>query len=223
VHFGSKIVFDGKGKLYFSIGERGGMEAALDVKSPVGKIFRINDDGTVPRDNPFVNVPGAVGAIWSTGHRNPQGLTLGLDGSLWDTEHGPRGGDELNLITKGASYGWSQVAFSINYNDSPFRIPWNTGDMKHTLPVYRWLPSIGASGLDTVRGAAFPGWRGDLVAGGLSGANLDRFRVQNGKLIEHEELVWGMGRVRDVAVSPEGYIHLALNQPDKIVRLVPVR
>lgn len=223
VHFGTRIAFDGKGNLFFAIGERGGMMAAQDPKTAVGKIYRVKDDGKVPADNPFAKEPGAIGAIWSIGHRNPQGLIVDLDGNLWDTEHGPRGGDEVNHIVKGANYGWPSYGFSINYNDSPLSIPWPKNGEKITLPVFRWLPSTGACGLDVARGAAFPKWKGDLLAGGLAGTNLDRIRVKNDKVVEREVLVQGMGRVRDVAVAANGEVYVTLNQPDKIVKLTPVK
>ena len=220
VHFGSKIVF-AKGQVYFSVGERGTNMGAQSLTTPFGKVMRLNDDGSVPKDNPYVGTADAEPATWTYGHRNPQGLSFDLEGNLWDTEHGPRGGDELNLLSKGANYGWPVVAFSINYSDTPFRLPWPKPDEKINLPTFRWLPSIGASGLDVVDGAAFPNWKGDLVAGGLSGANLDRIRVKGGKLVEREELIHGMGRVREVAVHQDGSIYIALNNPHKIIRLVP--
>lgn len=219
VHFGCRLVFD-KGYLYFGIGERGNQNRAQDLARPNGKIYRIFDDGRIPSDNPFVNTEGAIKSIWSYGHRNPQGLVMDLNGGLWDTEHGPRGGDEVNLIKKGANYGWPNFAFSINYNDSAFASPWDPSG-KIAMPAFRWLPSIGACGLDLSRGAAFPAWNGDLLAGGLSGANLDRIRMKDGQFVEREELIFGMGRVRDVSVAPDGTIYVALNQPDKIVRIVP--
>ncbi len=226
VHFGSRIVFDGKGKIYFAIGERGNGDLAQNLSRPNGKIYRVNEDGTVPSDNPFVgkevNGMKAIGAVWSYGHRNPQGLVMDLNGVLWDTEHGPRGGDEINRIQKGANYGWPIVAFSINYNDSPYRIPWPTADQKFVMPVFRWLPSIGACGLDVVRGPGFPKWKGDLIAGGLSGQNVDRIRIKDDKVVEREELIQGMGRVRDVVYGVDGNIYVVLNQPDIVIRLVPV-
>jgi glucose/arabinose dehydrogenase len=216
IHFGNKIVFDRKGHVFFSVGERGSGEKAQDLSMPNGKIYRVNEDGTIPSDNPFPNSP-----IWTYGHRNPQGLVIDLDGTLWDTEHAPRGGDELNRIQKGNNYGWPIISFGINYNDSPLVVPWPTADQKFTMPVFRWLPSVGTSGLDVVRGNAFPEWKGDLVAGGLSGQNLDRFRIKDDKVVDHEELIQGQGRVREVAVAPDGTIYVALNGPDKIIRLVP--
>lgn len=220
VHFGSRIVFDGKGHVWFVVGERGGNLLAQELTNPFGKTYRLNEDGSEPKDNPFVGTPDAIKGIWSYGHRNQQGLAMDLKGDFWVTEHGPRGGDEVNKIEKGANYGWPVVAFSINYNDTPFRTPWTT-EKKITMPVFRWLPSIGACGLDVYRGKTFAKWSGDLLAGGLSGQNLDRIRVQNGALVEREELIFGMGRVREVIVGPDGYVYIALNGPDKVVRLVP--
>ena len=215
VHFGSKIVFKGE-HVYFSVGERGtNMRVQQENESPYGKIMRMTLDGKVPSDNPIGGNP-----MWSTGHRNQQGLAFDLEGNLWDTEHGPRGGDEVNLIQKGGNYGWPVRAFSINYSGAPFRTPWNKPGESFVLPVFRWLPSIGASGMDVVRGDAFPQWRGDLLAAGLVGQNLDRFRMKDGKMVEHEELLHGHGRIRDIAVHKDGTVYLALNGPDKVVRLV---
>ena len=214
--------------MYFCIGERGSGAHAQDLARPNGKVHRLFDDGQVPDDNPFVGNPDAVKSIWSYGHRNPQGLVFDLDGKLWDTEHGPRGGDELNLIQKGGNYGWPIVAFSIDYSGQALTTPW-TADGKApppdgatiVMPVDRWLPSIGACGLDVVRGDSFPAWKGDLVAGGLSGANVDRIRIKDGKSVEREELIHGMGRVRDVVTAPDGTIYVVLNDPDHVIRMVP--
>ncbi|MCW5765292.1 MAG: PQQ-dependent sugar dehydrogenase [Phycisphaeraceae bacterium] len=233
VHYGCRIVFDPKdpGLMYFGIGERGQMDLAQNLERPNGKVYRVRDDGSVPKDNPFVGRGGGTyEQVWSFGHRNPQGLAFDLNGSLWDTEHGPRGGDELNLIEKGANYGWPLVSYGINYSGAPFRAPWSevmgargtpkTGGAVR-MPVYRWLPSIGACGLDVARGPAFTKWKGDLFAGGLSGANVDRLRIADGKLVEREEIFHGQGRVRDVVCGPDGTIYIVLNGPDKVVRLVP--
>lgn len=221
IHFGCKIAFQGD-YVYFSVGERGtNMRVQQEPESPYGKVMRLTLDGKVPADNPVSGNP-----MWTTGHRNPQGLAFDSEGNLWDTEHGPRGGDEVNLIRKGANYGWPVHAFSINYNDMPFVTPWNKPGESFALPVFRWLPSIGASGLTLVRGAAFPSWNGDLLAGGLSGENLDRFRMKGGAMVEREELLHGLGRVRDVNVHRDGTVYVVLNRldasrPDRVVRLVP--
>lgn len=242
LHFGCKIVFDkpaadGRRIMYFGIGERGLMDMAQDLARPNGKIHRLWDDGKVPDDNPFIGREGAYESIWSYGHRNPQGLILDLQGNLWDTEHGPRGGDELNLVDKGRNYGWPVVSFGINYQGTPFRQPFpdllgaragaETPDI--AMPAFVWIPSIGACGLDVVApgpaGEAFPEWRGDLLAGGLSGRNVDRIRVKVengiGVVVEREEIVHGMGRVRDVAMGPDGSVYIVLNGPDRVIRLVP--
>lgn len=242
LHFGSRTVFsppvDGtKRYIYFSIGDRGRQEMAQDLSRPNGKIFRVWEDGSIPTDNPFIGKQGQNGpayeAIWSYGHRNPQGLTLGLDGLLWNTEHGPRGGDEVNNIKPGKNYGWPKVAYSINYSGVPGWTPWQEPTPEPTSeptsqptpepleqPVMRWMPAIGACGLDIVRGTMFPAWKGDLVAGGLSGQNVDRIRVDATGLIEREELIYGMGRVRDVVCGPEGAIYVVLNDPDTVIKLV---
>jgi glucose/arabinose dehydrogenase len=250
LHFGSRIVFrkaadQDRHHVFFSIGDRGenprrnADQSAQLLSKPHGKVFRLWDDGSVPDDNPFVNTPDAYPAIWSFGHRNPQGLVFDFAGNFWDTEHGPRGGDELNRIEKGRNYGWPIVAFSINYNDAPFKTPWPESATKRdpdvlskniAMPVFRWLPSIGACGLDTirpgVRGEAFQDWKGDLIAGGLSGQNVDRLRIRETttgvfELAEREELLHGVGRVRDCVCGPDGAIYVVLNQPDKIIRLSP--
>jgi aldose sugar dehydrogenase len=221
VHFGSRIVFDGQGHLFFSIGDRGAMQHSQDLSRPNGKVFRVREDGSIPSDNPFVGRADALGQIWSYGHRNPQGLVFGLDGNLWSTEHAPRGGDELNVVERAANYGWPVVSFGINYNDTPFRTPWPPEASDITMPVYRWIPSTGVCGLAVATGPAFPNWKGDLLAGGLAGQNIDRIRIENGKIVEFEEIFFGQGRVRDVKTAPDGTIYVVLNDPDKVVRLVP--
>jgi glucose/arabinose dehydrogenase len=150
-------------------------------------------------------------------------LAFDAKGDLWDTEHAPRGGDEVNKIEKGANYGWPIISFGINYNDTAYALPWPGPGQDFKMPAFRWLPSIGACGLDLIDGAAFPKWKGDMVAGGLSGQNVDRLRLVDGKLVEREELIQGMGRVRDVMTGPEGAIYIVFNEPDKVVRLVPTR
>ena len=233
LHFGNRIVFQKAPAgaksayyVYWSIGERGNGAHAQDLTRPNGKVHRLFDDGQVPDDNPFVGKADAVKSIWSYGHRNPQGLVFDLAGNLWDTEHGPRGGDELNLVQKGGNYGWPVVAFSINYSGEALTTPW-TADGKApdgatiVMPTYRWLPSIAACGLDVVQGDAFPAWKGDLVAGGLAGAVVDRVRIKDGKMVETEELIQGIGRVRDVRTAPDGTIYVVLNDPDHVIRLAP--
>ncbi|MEK6702550.1 MAG: PQQ-dependent sugar dehydrogenase [Planctomycetota bacterium] len=229
-HFGSRIVFDPKdsGMLFFSIGERGAQQFAQDVTRPNGKVYRVRDDGTIPKDNPFVGKAKAYESVWSHGHRNPQGLVFDLQGRLWDTEHAPRGGDELNEVKRAANYGWPTICFGINYSGAPFQTPWQkpkAGEPELTMPALRWLPSIAACGLDVVKpgpaGEVFPNWKGDLMAGGLAGQIVERLRVKDGAVVEHEEIVHGMGRVRDVATGPDGSVYVVLNSPNKVIRLLP--
>lgn len=242
LHFGSRIVFTepskedkaGRRYVYFCIGERGRGENAQELSRPNGKVHRVWEDGEIPSDNPFVAQEKAIKSIWSYGHRNPQGLVLDLNGNLWDTEHGPRGGDELNLIAKGRNYGWPKVSYGINYNGAALGVPWpelagkEVEDLNINMPKLVWLPSVGVCGLDVARpgpaGEVFPKWNGDLFAGGLSGQSVDRLRVTaDGAVTEREEIVHGLGRVRDVATAPDGSIYIVLNDPDNVVRLAPVK
>ena len=229
VHFGTRFVFD-KGYLYFVIGERGGLMQAQDLSRPNGKIHRLHDDGRVPEDNPFVNTPDAIPSIWSYGHRNPQGLTMDpRDGSLYDTEHGPRGGDELNLIQPGNNYGWPVVTLGMNYDGMPMSYPGPDGGKVLSVtakegmepPITFWVPSIAACGLDYYGGDRFPKWKGDLFAGALAQQEIRRIHIENHKVVSQEIILKNIGRVRDVAAGPDGLLYVILNDPDRLVRLVP--
>ena len=221
VHFGTRFVFD-KGYIYFVIGERGGMMEAQDLSRPNGKIFRLHDDGRVPADNPFVKTPGAIAGIWSYGHRNPQGLTIDpRDGAIYNTEHGPRGGDELNLVQPGRNYGWPVITYGMNYDGTPMVSITAKEGMEQ--PLVYWVPSIAASGLDLYAGDKFPQWKGDLFAGGLAQQEVRRIRVKDRKVVSQEIVLKNIGRVRDVAAGPDGFLYVILNGPDRLVRLVPAR
>lgn len=242
VHFGCRIVFDppayreakaDKRYVYWSIGERGQGQHAQDLTRPNGKIHRLFDDGSVPKDNPFADAAskekGLLASIWTYGNRNPQGMVFDLEGNLFQTEHAPRGGDELNLVKKGANYGWPMVSYGIEYSGMPRSTPWpDVSGVNEAIemPVDIWLPSIAVCGLDVVRpgpkGEAFPGWKGDLLAGGLAGQCVDRLRIVDGKVVERENVLRGVGRVRDVVTAPDGSVYLVLNGPDKVVRMAPV-
>ena len=218
IHFGSRMVFD-SGYLYFIVGERGGMMEAQDITRPNGKIYRVYPDGGIPKDNPFVAEKNAIPGIWSYGHRNPQGLAIDpRDHSLYATEHGPRGGDEFNIIRKGANYGWPVISYGMNYNGTPLTGITEKPGMEQ--PLLQWTPSIAACGLTCYTGEKFPNWKYDFFAGGLRG-ELHRIRIQNGKAIADEIILSGLGRVRDVRSGPDGFLYIVLNQPDRIVRLVP--
>ena len=218
-HFGTRFVF-ADGYIYFVIGERGGMMEAQDLSRPSGKVFRLHDDGREPADNPFVANKEAIAGIWSYGHRNPQGLAMDpRDGSLYDTEHGPRGGDELNLILPGRNYGWPVVTYGMNYDGTPMVA--NTEKEGIERPLTYWVPSIAVCGLDFYAGEKFPKWKNDLLAGALAQQEVRRIRIVDRKIVDQEIILKNIGRVRDVAAGPDGLIYVVLNQPDRIVRLLP--
>jgi len=221
VHFGSRFVFDGKGYLFFTIGERGRKEDAQDLSRPNGKVHRIRDDGRVPEDNPFVKTAGALPTIWSYGHRNPQGLAQHpVTGELWDAEHGPRGGDELNLVKPGRNYGWPVITYGMNYDGTP--IADGTAKEGMEQPVVYWTPSIAVCAIDFYVGDRFPRWNNDLLVSSLAAEELRRVRIENGRVTKQEVLFKGIGRIRDVVVGPDGLVYVAFNVPDRVARLVPV-
>jgi glucose/arabinose dehydrogenase len=226
VHFGSRFVFDGKGYLFFSIGERGRKEDAQDLSRPNGKLHRIRDDGRVPEDNPFVKTAGALPTIWSYGHRNPQGLAIHpTTGDIWLDEHGPQGGDELNLVRRGANYGWPVIGFGVNYQTG-LAIHEGTHRQGMETPVHVWVPSIATSGLLVYTGDKFPEWRGNLFVGGMAGQKLARLTMNGQRVVQEETLMPGVGRVRDIRQGPDGDIYVAIENregaPTPIVRLEPV-
>lgn len=221
VHFGSRFVFDGRGHLFFSIGERGRPQDAQDLSRPNGKVHRIHDDGRVPADNPFLKAKDALPTIWSYGHRNPQGLARHpATGELWETEHGPRGGDELNVIAPGRNYGWPIITHGMNYDGTP--ITHLTARAGLEPPVTHWTPSIAVCAIDFYAGSRFPRWRNHLLVSSLAAEELRRL-VLDGRKVGHQEVLFrGIGRIRDVVSGPDGHVYLALNGPDRIARLVPV-
>ncbi len=219
VHFGTRLVFD-KGYIYFPVGERGGWHEAQDVSNPKGKIYRLHEDGKIPSDNPRFEKDGAVPGIWTYGHRNPQGLDIDpRDGSIYDTEHGPRGGDELNLVQAGHNYGWPVITYGMNYDGTP--ITGKTAEEGMDQPVIYWQPSIAACGLSFYRGDKFPKWKNDLFAGALAQQEIRRLRLVDHKVTEQEVVLKNIGRIRDVTDAPDGFIYVILNGPDRIIRLVP--
>jgi glucose/arabinose dehydrogenase len=222
VHYGCRISFDGKGYLYFSHGERGTQDHAQDIKRPNGKVHRIHDDGRIPSDNPFVNEPGAIGSIWTFGNRNPQGLDFDpRTGVLWETEHGPRGGDELNIVTKGLNYGWPVITYGMNYNGTP--ITGETAREGMEQPVIHWTPSIAVCGIDFYEGDAFPQWTGNLFVTALAQQELRRVVIENNRVTHQEVLLKDIARLRDVASGPDGLLYVVMNDPGRIVRLVPAK
>ena len=233
-HYGCRIAFDSDGYLFLSVGDRqvspsGDLAAhpAQDISNHHGVIIRLNDDGSVPDDNPFVGQAGAQPEIWSYGHRNPQGLVIHPEtDAVWLTEHGPQGGDEVNISTPGANYGWPVIGYGVNYG-SGSAIHEDTHAEGMEQPLHYWVPSIGTSGLAFYHGARFPEWQGSLFAGGLSGSGrVDRLTIEGDRVTGRETIFEGRGRVRDVREGPDGYIYIALEQrrggATPIVRLEPV-
>lgn len=234
-HYGSRIAFDGRGHVFITVGERqaptrGDLTAhpAQDLSNHHGVVVRLNEDGSVPADNPFVDRNDVLPEIWSYGHRNPQGLIIHPQtGDVWITEHGPQGGDELNLVQPGMNYGWPVVGYGVNYG-SGTAIHEGTGTGRDDVvqPEHVWVPSVGTSGLAVYTGDAFPNWRGDLFAGGLSGQTVDRIDFEDGEIVLRERIFHHMGRVRDVRQGPDGFLYVAIEarggQPTPIVRLEPV-
>ncbi|MEE2873427.1 MAG: PQQ-dependent sugar dehydrogenase [Candidatus Latescibacterota bacterium] len=219
-HYGARIAFDRESYLYFAIGDRGQRPLAQNVELPNGKVHRLYDDGRVPEDNPFVGQKDAIESIWSYGHRNPQGLALHPGtGQLWGAEHGPKGGDELNHVRKGLNYGWPVITFGINYDGSPITDKTEAEGMEQ--PQTYWLPSIAVCGIDFYTGEGFGQWQHDLLVTSLKFNRLHRVRMEGAEVV-HEEIVYeGESRVRDVQTGPDGAVYLAVEEPGRILRLVP--
>jgi aldose sugar dehydrogenase len=233
-HYSGKIVFDGKGYLYLSLGDRqvppeGNLEAhpAQDLTNHHGKIVRLHEDGKVPADNPFVSRAGAKPEIWTYGHRNVQGMALHPEtGALWANEHGPQGGDELNLIEPGKNYGWPVIGFGVNYTTG-LAIHRGTHRDGMEQPVRVWVPSIGISGMMFYTGDKFPQWRGNLFIGGMNGQQLSRLTLKGQRVANEETLVQQMGRIRDIRQGPDGFIYLVTDDREgkstPVYRLEPVQ
>lgn len=221
VHFGTRFVFQ-NGYLFFSIGDRGAQDQAQELSKPNGKIHRIHDDGRIPEDNPFVDRKGAYESIWTYGNRNPQGLDAHpVTGAIYSSEHGPRGGDEINRIEKGLNYGWPVITHGMNYSGTPITDKTQAPGMEQ--PLLYWTPSIAVCGIDFYEGDIFPNWKHDLFVSGLASEELQRLQIDGDAVTAHEIILKGEGRVRDVASGPDGYLYLVLNGPDRVVRLVPVK
>ncbi|ALP54497.1 glucose dehydrogenase [Candidatus Tenderia electrophaga] len=222
-HFGSRLVIDKDNYLYISLGDRGERERAQQLDDHAGSIIRLHDDGRVPEDNPFVGRQDAKPEIYSYGHRNAQGLTLHPHtGAVWEHEHGPQGGDELNLIKKGVNYGWPVITYGVNYVTGT-KIGEGTHKQGMEQPLYYWDPSIAPSGMDFYSGDKFPKWQGDLFIGALKFELLVRLPLDGRKVLKEERLLKGtLGRIRDVQTGPDGYLYLLTDADDgKLVRLTP--
>lgn len=205
-HFGARVVLQDS-YAYFALGERTDRASAQDLGSPNGKIFRLHDDGRVPADNPFVGTEGALPGIWSYGHRNPQGMAIEQSsGLLWQVEHGPRGGDELNVITAGANYGWPDVTYGMNYDGTP--ITHLTASEGTVQPRHYWVPSISPAGMVFYTGDMFPQWRDKLLIGGLGIQDIQILTIKQGEVQSSDTILSNRGRIRDLSVAPDGSIKI---------------
>lgn len=231
-HYGLRFTFDREGHLFYSIGERGAIANAQNLSSALGKIHRVNDDGTPVKDNPFINTPNAVPTIWSYGHRNPQGFAWHpITGALWESEHGPNSADEINIIEKGHNYGWgvaTKAAQAGMVSSAP-----GMDD-----PILYYTPSMATAGISFYTGDRYPAWKNtSLFVGGLVGQRLERLEIADNKVVTQEVIFDNLGRVRDIVQGPDGYLYIALQNPTggtsgvglaastpgKLIRLVPVQ
>lgn len=228
-HYGSRIVFDNKGMLYLSVGEGGpssyGGESSSNqnsqnLKESWGKIHRMLDDGKAPSDNPILAGNANPTTIFSFGHRNPQGLVLNTDsGEIWESEHGPKGGDELNLIEKGANYGWPLVSHGVNYDGKII----SNSPLKEGIsaPKHQWTPSIATCGLAYISSEKYGSWKGNYLAGGLALKYLSRIAIAKDKTVNSYKLLENIGRIRNVKQAPDGFIYVSVENPGRIIKLVP--
>ncbi|MFZ1641083.1 MAG: PQQ-dependent sugar dehydrogenase [Candidatus Contendobacter sp.] len=222
-HFGSRLVFDRQGHLYITLGDRGEMARAQKLDDLAGKIVRLTADGQIPADNPFVNRAGAQMEIYSLGNRNVQGAALHpVTGELWTHEHGPQGGDEVNVIRAGRNYGWPVITYGVEYVIGT-KIGEGTHKPGMEQPLHVWVPSIAPSGLAFYQGDRFPRWRGDLFVGALKDQMLVRLRFDGEKPVKEERLLKeALGRIRDVRAGPDGYLYLLTDSSDGVIaRLEP--
>jgi aldose sugar dehydrogenase len=224
-HFGSRIVFARDGSIYVTQGDRQAYrDRAQDLSMGQGKIVRINPDGSIPKDNPFINRAGARPEIWSYGHRNLQGGVLHPEtGQLWTVEHGARGGDELNHPAAGKNYGWPVINYGIDYNGS--KIGETTEKEGMEQPVYYWDPVIAPSGMIFYTGDVYPGWKGNLLIGSMTPGALVRLTMDNGRVVREDRYLGDLKeRIRDVQQGPDGYVYLITDNADgRILRVVPER
>lgn len=221
-HYGSRLQFDGEGNLYVTVGDRYSyMQEAQNPRNHLGSIMRLTEEGRVPADNPFADSVDKRAEIYSFGHRNPQGLTVRpKDGTIWEHEHGPRGGDEVNKLKAGANYGWPAITYGIDYSGMTISDKTHAQGMEQ--PVVYWDPSIAPSGMTFYNGDKFPNWQDDLFVGALAGQHLRRLEMEEDKVVEQEVLLEDLARIRDVQSAPDGYLYFLTDEGDgKLYRLEP--
>jgi glucose/arabinose dehydrogenase len=220
-HYGSRLVFGKTGHLFISMGDRGQEKVyPQNLETAPGKIHRVNDDGSIPKDNPFVGKGKAIETIYAYGIRNPQGMFMDQAGILWEHEHGPRGGDELNIIKAGANYGWPVITYGINYDGKPISQISKKEGMEQ--PITYWLPSIAPSGLTMVTGSKYPAWKGNIMVGSLRFNYVDRVVIKDNKFVSQEKIMLNIGRTRNVEMGRDGYLYVGIENPGTVFRVRPM-
>lgn len=221
-HYGTKLVFDENNYLFFGNGDRGRRDDfPQKISNSNGKIHRLHDDGRIPADNPFVGQQGAIESIYSYGHRNPQGLTIHpVSKDIWESEHGPRGGDEINIIEPGKNYGWPVISYGINYSGTKFTEITKKDGMEQ--PVHYYVPSIAPCGMTFLDSDVYPEWKNNLFIGSLRFQYLERIQLYNNQVVLQEKLLEDVNsRVRDVIVGPDGYLYVSVEGPGRILKILP--
>lgn len=222
LQFGCRIAEAGDGTLFLALGDRYyPRDKAQTLDNTLGKVVHVDKDGSIPRDNPFVGKPGALPAIWTYGHRSPEGLAFAPDGTLWETEHGPQGGDEINVLQAGRNYGWPVITYGEEYGGGKIGAGTHKAGMEQ--PLHYWVPSIAPSGMAFLTSDRYgAGWRGNLFVGSLKFEYLDRIELAGGQVVREHKLLQGIGRVRDVRQGPDGWLYVLTDEGDgKLVRAVP--
>jgi len=221
-HFGSRMVWDNDDHLYVSIGDRGKRDVnPQDLSLYPGKIHRINADGSIPKDNPYVGQEGAVPSIWSHGHRNPQGMAYDAAANiLYENEHGPRGGDEINIITPGINYGWPVISYGINYSGTTFTEKTAQAGMQQ--PEHFWVPAIGVCGMAYVSSDKYPDWKGHLLSGSLKYEYLNLNRIAGKDMSTELRLFPNVGRLRSIVQGEDGYLYVGVEEPGRVYRILPL-
>jgi len=215
-HYGNRIVFDQKGYLYFSIGDRGAQDQAQDPERPNGKIHRIYPDGSVPGDNPYREE--GLATLYTLGNRNPQGISVHPQtDEIWAAEHGPLGGDELNLIQAGTNYGWPVITYGSNYNGSP--VSEYSRLEGYAQPVMYWKPSTAVCGIEFYQGDEFESWNNKLLVGALKFEEVSLLDIEAGRVMHQEVILKNFGRVRDIGLDPDGKVYVVVNRPGRVIRL----
>ena len=218
--WGCRFLFDKDGFLYFTIGDMGKAMDSQDLSRATGKVFRINPDGSIPKSNPFIKVPNALPAIFTIGNRNVQGLAQHpVTGDIWATEHGPRGGDELNILKNGANYGWPIITYGVDYSGKVISAKDRQEGMEQ--PIIQWTPSIAVCPAEFCTSPLFPKWENNLFVGALAYEELQRLIIEKDKVTDREMLFKGLGRVRDIKTGPDGALYILLNKPDMLLRITP--